>query len=458
MRLVRALVPEDGIDDFVGVLDEENVDYVVTAETRDGSENVLIEFPLPMQAVEYVLDQLRGAGFDDSEYTVISSAETAKTRHYDELEDRFVAGVEEDDTVTPEEIRGKALGMHRNATVYYTMTLFSAAVAAIGLLLDSPAIVVGAMVIAPQVGRALISSVGMALNDRRMIWLGVKTQLAGYALAIVGATLLGVMIRSGALVPVSLQVSSVGQVAKRISPGMLSLLVAVCAGGAGGFGLATALPVSLVGVMIAAALIPAAAAVGIGLAWGDPSVAIGAFVLLVANAVAVNISGFTVLWYLGYRPTPWDGPRSLLNVRDHWPVLSALFVLLIVVTAAGTVLVGKASFDSATNEAVTDTLETDEYTQLELVSVSTEMTGIDLGNGGERGVTVVVNRPADQAFPDLSRQLERAIEERTGTNVRVTVQFTESQSSGETAPKSVELAQARPSPSVVGLGRAAVAA
>ncbi|WP_435332992.1 TIGR00341 family protein [Haloarchaeobius sp. TZWWS8] len=437
MRLVRVLVPDEQVGDLVEVLDEENVDYVLTSETRsDEDDHVLLEFPLPMQAVEYVLDQLRDAGLDDGEYTVISTAETAKTRNYDELEDRFVAGVEEDDTVTPEEIRGKALGMHRNAVVYYSMTLFSAAVAAIGLLLDSPAIVVGAMVIAPQVGRALITSVGMVLNDRRMISLGIRTQLAGYTVAIIGTTLLGLAIKSGALVPVSLQVSSVGQVAKRISPGLLSLLVAVCAGGAGAFGLATALPVSLVGVMIAAALIPAAAAVGIGLAWGEPAVAVGAFVLLVANAVAVNISGFTVLWYLGYRPAEWDGPRDLLDVREHWPTLSALFMLLLIVTAAGTVLMGKASFDSQTNNAVSKALEAEEYERLELVSVSTDMTGIDLGQGTERGVTVVVNRPADRTYPGLAGRLESRIEQRTGTDVRVTVQFTEQQISASQQPSS----------------------
>ncbi|WP_267639777.1 TIGR00341 family protein [Haloarchaeobius amylolyticus] len=430
MRLVRVLVDESQVDDLLDVLEDENIDHVITSEARQDDDAVVIEFPIPIQAVDYVLDQLREAGLDDERYTVISTAETAKTNHYDELEDRFVAGVEEDDTVASEEIRGKALGMHRNALTYYSMTGLSAVVAAIGLLLDSPAIVVGAMVIAPQVGRALITSVGMALGDRRMVKLGVRTQLAGYAMAVVGATLLGVGIRFGQLLPVSLHVAGVGQVAKRVSPGLLSLAVAVCSGAAGAFGLATALPVSLVGVMIAAALIPAAAAVGIGIAWGEPMVAIGAFVLLVANAVAVNLSGFAVLWYLGYRPDDWEGLSSLRAPRKHWPTFVTLVVLLLIVTAAGTVLAGKASFDTQTNEAVTDVLEKEEYAALELVAVETEMTGLDVaGTDPARSVTVVVNRPVDQEFPRLASTFERAIEQQTRTNVSVDVEFNEVQSS-----------------------------
>lgn len=79
------------------------------------------------------------------------------------------------------------------------------------------------------------------------------------------------------------------------------MAVDLCAGAAGALRLATALPVSLVGVMIAAALIPAAAAVGI--ARSIPSVAVDAIVLLVVNVTTINLTGAPVLWWLGYPPT-----------------------------------------------------------------------------------------------------------------------------------------------------------
>ncbi|MFD1515318.1 TIGR00341 family protein [Halomarina rubra] len=421
MRVIKLLVPEDQLDTVFDILDGENIDFVVTKDATERRDRSLVEFPLPTQAVEFVLRKLREAGIDDHEYTIIASAETAKTEHYHELEDRFVAGVEEDDSVAPEEIRAKALDMYRNALTYYSLTAFSAIVAAAGLLLDSPAVVVGAMVIAPQVGSALISSVGMVLDDRRMMLMGIRTQVVGFTIAIVGAIAFGWLLKVGGFIPNALDVTTVGQIAKRISPGLLSVSVAFCAGAAGAFGLATALPVSLVGVMIAAALVPAAAAVGIGIAWGLPAVALGAFLLLVVNAVAVNLSGFLVLWYLGYRPESWER-AEVGAVRRYAPTAGALFVLVGILLLVGGVVGGSVALENDVNGVVTDAVQSDEYQQLTLVSVSTEVNTIQLFDETPT-VSVVVGRPSGEQYPDLADDLAARIEETTGERVVVDVQY-----------------------------------
>ena len=429
MRLIKLLVAEDSLDSALDVLEAENIDHVVTKEATERRNTVLVEFPLPTQAVEYVMNELREAGLDDREYTVIASAETAKTRNYSELEDRFVAGVEEDDSVAPEEIRAKALDMHRNAFTYYAMTIFSAIVAAAGLLLDSPAVVVGAMVIAPQVGSALIASVGMALDDRRMIWLGFRDQFVGLGLAIVGAFVFGISLKSGQIVTSVLDVSTVGQISKRISPGLLSMSVAFCAGAAGAFGLATALPVSLVGVMIAAALIPAAAAVGIGFAWGLPSVALGALVLLVVNAVAVNLAGFLVLWYFGYRPIDWENDPNddvVDTLRRYTPTIVGLLVLVATFSVAGGLVAAEISFTNDVNTAVEDVLEDDRYNELELTQVRAEVQ-LSRHVGETPQVSIVLSRPADAPYPGLADRLKQRIVAETERQVEVQVEFTDVQ-------------------------------
>jgi uncharacterized hydrophobic protein (TIGR00341 family) len=448
MRLIKLLVAEESRSTVLDVLESENIDFVVTKDASERGDDVLVEFPLPTQAVEYVMTELREAGVDDREYTVIASAETAKTRNYHELEDRFVAGVEEDDAVAREEIRAKALDMHRNKLTYYSMTLFSALVAAAGLLMDSPAVVVGAMVIAPQVGSALIAGVGISLNDRRMIRMGFTQQLFGFAAAIAGAFVLGLVLQSGQIVTAVLDVSTIGQITKRISPGLLSVLVALCAGAAGAFGLATALPVSLVGVMIAAALIPAAAAVGIGMAWGLPSVALGAILLLVVNAVAVNVSAFLVLWYLGYRPEAWapeeraatDGTEATTTADGgddggdgfgaYVPAAIALASLLVVFVGAGGMLAGQVAFDNAVNTAVEDAMEQEEYAELELASVRTEVGMIRFLDRTPE-VSVVVRRPADVPYPDLAESVRQQVQQETDREVHVSVEFVEGQTAGD---------------------------
>ncbi|MDS0292723.1 TIGR00341 family protein [Halogeometricum luteum] len=464
MRLIKLLVSEESRSAVIDILESENIDFVVTKDATERGDTVLVEFPLPTQAVEYVMGELRDAGVDDREYTIIASAETAKTRSYHELEDRFVAGAEEDDAVAREEIRAKALDMHRNPLTYYALTIFSALVAAAGLLMDSPAVVVGAMVIAPQVGSALISAVGISLNDRRMIRMGFTQQLLGFGAAIAGAFLLGMTLKSGQIVTSMLDVSTVGQISKRISPGFLSVLVGLCAGSAGAFGLATALPVSLVGVMIAAALIPAAAAVGIGMAWGLPSVALGAGLLLVVNAVAVNVSAFSVLWYLGYRPEAWDGgARAAMDeegsedgessttqmangagetasrgIRKYVPAAVALACLLAVLLGAGGLLFGQVAFDNAANGAVEDVMEQQRYDELDLTSVRTEV-GMIRYVGETPEVSVVVVRPADEPYPALAETVRRQVRQETDRDVRVSVEFVDGQSAGVDEERSERL-------------------
>ncbi|WP_224336015.1 TIGR00341 family protein [Haloprofundus halobius] len=456
MRLIKLLVSEDTKQSVVDVLEAENIDFVVTKDATEHKNDVLVEFPLPTQAVGYVIDELRDAGVNDKKYTVIASAETAKTRNYHELEERFVAGVEEDDAVAREEIRAKALDMHRSNLTYYSMTMFSAIVAAAGLLMDSPAVVVGAMVIAPQVGSALIAGVGISLNDRRMIRIGFAQQFFGFGAAILGAFVLGLLLQSGQIVTSVLDVSTVSQISKRISPGLLSLLVGLCAGAAGAFGLATALPVSLVGVMIAAALIPAAAAIGIGLAWGLPSVYLGAGVLLVANAVAVNVSAFLVLWYFGYRPDSWtentrevNNGESTTEPNDRSQYLGAAVALVLlgsIFVGAGGLLVGQIGFDNDVNTAVEQVMADDQYSDLELTSMQTEV-GMSRYFGQTPEVTVVVMRPADESYPDLAETLREQIRRETGRNVAVSVEFREGQRVGNSLGDPTRLDAREPSAS-----------
>ncbi|MEM4782084.1 MAG: DUF389 domain-containing protein, partial [Halalkalicoccus sp.] len=397
MRLVRVLVPADRREEWLDALDERGIDYVVTSEASNGDGAVLVEFPLPTPAVEAVMDELREAGLDE-DYTVVTSAETVTTANFAELEERFA---DEDDSIDRAEIRARADDMTPEPRTYYGLTLISAVVATAGLLLDSPAVVVGAMVIAPQVGAALTASTGVVLNDREMIATGFRALVVGLVAAVVGAAAFGWLVRATYVVPATLDVDTVTQISRRISPGMLTVVVGAGAGGAAAFGLATAFPLSIVGVMIAAALIPAAAAVGVGIAWGLPSVAIGAFVLLVMNAVLVALAAVAVLWWLGYRPPDWaDRPlREQLSPSVGYPIV-LLAALLVVLLALGVVVGGEVAFENEVNREVEAVLAEDAYHEVELIEVRTQFADGELTDE-DRQVAVVLSRPADEAYPEL---------------------------------------------------------
>lgn len=430
MRLIRTLVHGDDKEDVVAVLEEENIDYVVSPEASGRSDLYVVEFPLPEQAVEVVLDKFEDAGHGEHAYTVVADAVSVMSEHIGEIEDRFVVGDEEDSSIAAEELRSQALHLLPDAFTYYFLTFLSALVATAGLLLDAPALVVGSMVIAPMVGSALIASLGTVFTDRDMIAQGFKTQIFGLGVAILASIAFGVFLKSGVFLPPSLRPSTTTQIAQRISPGLLSLVIGVCAGAAGAVGIATGISAALVGVMIAAALIPAAAAVGIGVVWAAPAIAFGAFVLLVVNAASIHVSSVAVFWYLGYRPETWVENDLLANtsIRQLWPSIVVGIVLLGLFVSAGGLISTHIGFERSANIAVEDTLAQEQYEDLELVRVQA---GFNSGPvfSQPQEVTVTVRRPPDRSYSELSDRIRQRIITRTDREPIVQVEFMDSQRS-----------------------------
>jgi uncharacterized hydrophobic protein (TIGR00271 family) len=432
MRFLHLRVPSDQRAAVTDALADAGVDYVCTPVT-DGAPGdppdpddrpVLVQFPLPAGAVDAVLDRVREAGFD-GEYVVATGAETAVTPGFEDLTAQFDAGGD-DDSVVGEELRAKARDLHPGPRTYYAMTLLSALVATVGLVRDSPAVVVGSMVIAPQVGAALSASVGFALGDRELAVDGLESLTLGVVVAAVAAAGFGLLLRNVGFVPPQLDLATVAQISGRTSPGILSVVVGVAAGGAGAFGLATDLPVSLVGVAVAAALVPAAAAAGIGLAWAFPALAAGAVVLLAINVLSITLAGAAALWYLGYCPDDWATDSLAANLRaGRAPVPGTAVVLVVLLVGgvvAGGVVAQQATFDDAANDAVERTLEGPAYDRLEVLGVRVGF--VVPGVVGERRtVSVVVRRPADAPYPDLPDRLRRAVLAETGTDASVSVEY-----------------------------------
>ncbi|KAB1194209.1 TIGR00341 family protein [Haloferax sp. MBLA0076] len=431
MRLLQMRVGSGHLDAVLGTLRDENIDPVALPihdeRADDESRAFLVVFPVPTEAVDRIRDNLAETGFEE-DHLVIGNAESANTPNYDHLVERFVEGHEEEERVSNEEIQTKAHDLNPQPTAYYLMTILSALVATAGLLLDSPALVVGSMVIAPQIGAALTGSVGAALGDETMFTQGIRSTVSGLAVAAVAAALLGWGLKTAQFVPPSLDVTTVQQIASRSSPGLLTLLVALCAGAAGGVGLATELPVSIVGVAVAAATVPAAAAVGIGVAWGIPTVTVGALTLLVVNIVGIVFAGTLSLWYLGYRPTDWDSAsstrafvRTLVGNRTTWV---AIALLGLTVLGPGALLTSHIVFENQSTAAVQTVLDDPTYDSLELLSVR-----VDFGTAGlsdaPREVTVTVQHPVGEQYPQLASRFGNEIRATTQRDVTVNVEFEE---------------------------------
>jgi len=175
---------------------------------------------------------------------------------------------------------------------YLVMNALATVVASFGLLADSAAVVIGAMVIALLLGP--ITGISLALIDGRMRLLrkALLTELAGILTVISVALVIGFIFRG---IPPGKEILS------RTSPNILDLMIALGGGAAGAY--ATVLPrlnLGIVGVAIATALVPPLSVFGIMMARGEAALALGGLLLFVTNIVAIQFASSAVLWLHGY--------------------------------------------------------------------------------------------------------------------------------------------------------------
>lgn len=208
---------------------------------------------------------------------------------------------------------------------YLVLVVLSTLVAGIGLLADNVAVVVGAMVIAPLLGPNLALALGTALGDGRLIRESVLSLLAGLLLAVALSAALGLFWPSGA---------QSHEIMMRTHVGIDSVALALASGAAAALSLTSGLSSVLVGVMVAVALLPPAATLGLMLGHGDMTSASGAGLLLVINIVCVNLACKLVFWLKGIRPRIWwekeKARRGMRNSVIAWILTLAALIAMIV--------------------------------------------------------------------------------------------------------------------------------
>ncbi|MGM0384471.1 MAG: TIGR00341 family protein [Actinomycetota bacterium] len=184
---------------------------------------------------------------------------------------------------------------HAKISGFWTMLVLSAIIAVAGVLGDSTATVIGAMIIAPLSVPIMGIALGIVRGDASQVVRSMGWVTAGVA----------TVVTLGALAswPLPDAVGSVSnsQIAARTSPGILDMVAAVATGLAGAVGLARR-DVSdvLPGVAIAISLVPPLGVVGICLGNGQPVLALGAFLLFLSNMVALVMAGTLVFTAYGY--------------------------------------------------------------------------------------------------------------------------------------------------------------
>lgn len=187
---------------------------------------------------------------------------------------------------------------------WWTMLGLSVLIATFGILQDSTAVVIGAMLIAPLM-IPILGAAGAIVNGRR------RRLLSSLALVLMGAGMsIFVAFAVGRWTPDLIQVEVNSQIASRVSPNLIDMGIALAAGAAGAFATVNRrVAGSIAGVAIAVALVPPLGVAGLTLEIGEFALAWGAFLLFLANFVAILLSA-TLVFALG-------GWVSVKRLRAH---------------------------------------------------------------------------------------------------------------------------------------------
>jgi len=429
VRLVQVTIPTGKRDAVLTALDDEGVDYVVTDETSGREYTAIVYAPVPTPAVEPILERLREAGIDEQAYTVVMEASTVISRRFEELESHY-AEEEDEDRIAREELKTRARELAPTVRTYVIMTVISAIIATGGLLLDSPAVVVGSMVIAPLIGPAMAASVGTVIDEQDMYVRGAKLQVLGLMVAVLSAAAFAAFVRYAHLVPPGMDITTVPEIQERLAPDFLSLAIAFGAGIAGALSLSAGVSAAIVGVMIAVALIPPAATVGIGIAWGLPMVSVGSGILTLVNTLSINIAAIAVLWYSGYRPERWfrfDETRTVMLKR---------VAVLVAAIAVLSVFLGGVTYTSYQNAVTEDEIRADvsdvvgneEFASTTLLSTRVEFSDAVLLPQIERVVVTVGVPPENgERVSGLASRIDARVDRTAGYDIETQVQYVETE-------------------------------
>lgn len=174
---------------------------------------------------------------------------------------------------------------------YLFMAMMSAGIAVLGLLLSSPAVVIGAMLISPLMGPILGIGFGLALFDFAEVRRALTAFAVGSAVSVLFAAL---------IVLLSPLQATTAEIMSRTRPSLFDLLVALFAALAGAFAIIRGRGETIVGVAIATALMPPLAVIGYGLATWNVPVLAGSLALFGTNFLTIALAATVMARLYGF--------------------------------------------------------------------------------------------------------------------------------------------------------------
>lgn len=332
MRLIEAIVPKTKLDAVKNAVEECDPTHWRFASTEDEETCVLKAFFAEAGAQKLVdrLQDICAGNAGNWRILVLPVEATApqpeeKEREKEETKRREKIALREE--IYDDVAEGAKLN-----TDFFILTFASTIVAALGLNANNVAAVIGAMVIAPLLGPILAITFSVALGDFKLLRRAGRNALGGLALGMLTSVVIGMT------VGINLESE---ELVSRTVVGLDSLVLALAAGAAAALSIVTGVSAALVGVMVAVALLPPAAAAGLFLGGGEWGLSLRAILLLIVNVSCIMLAAQVIYIYKGVRPRTWFEKKKASRARRinliALFILIALLAAIIIVAPAGTI-------------------------------------------------------------------------------------------------------------------------
>jgi len=223
--------------------------------------------------------------------------------------------------ISIEELYQKMMTISGTSKKYFIMATIACIVAAIGLLKNDVAVIIGSMVIAPLLGPNMALSLATTLADLKLARRAIVTSSEGFFLV------LGISILMGGFMKVDIDMP---QIALRSNVSHYYIVLALVTGIAGAYSITKGVAEAMVGVMVAVAILPPLVAAGLLFGskhWIDGT---GALLLSVVNVVCINLSGVVTFIFEGIQPKKWWEAKL---ARKAVTIAITIWVLLLLILA-----------------------------------------------------------------------------------------------------------------------------
>ena len=304
----------------------------------------------------------------------------------------------------------------RRLTNFFVLLLLATVIATYGVISDSTATVIGAMIVAPLMGPIMATAAAVVIGSFDRAWRSLTLVVIGVICVILLSWFLAMLIPD-----VSISFTENGEIASRIAPGLMALLTALASGAAGAFIMSREeIADSMGGVAIAISLVPPLCVVGISLSQGAWGPATGALTLFITNFLAILLAGGIAFMLGGLGRLAYTGDSQRMRRRSFLLIIFGTLLIAIPLSVTSYQAIDRSLETRAASQDVTAWLD----------GTTHSMVRVDVY--GDRVLATVEGSGELRPLRDLANQLAVTLERPVRVDLRTIPSQVES--SGSESP------------------------